>query len=331
MRIAINGMGRIGRLLFRRLIDDTQFEIVAVNDIMPVENLAYLLKYDSVYGTFQGKIKTDANSLIINEKKITAIQTDDPQQLPWKELNVDVVLECSGKFTDKSGASKHLSAGAKKVLLSTTGGDDIPLLVYGFNQNSSIENTNILSPGGCMTNCSVHVLYILNSIGIKSVHINILHSYTSRQALVDMPHSQFRRGRAAAESIIPVAIDLHKSLNRMLPSLKNKINVFSTRVPVSNGAMASFTIQLKSNTTAAQINQLFKTSANNEYKGILDFTEEPLVSLDIKGNSHSCIIDGTQTAVIEDHARVVAWFDNEFGFTSRMIDWLNYWKGTINK
>jgi glyceraldehyde 3-phosphate dehydrogenase len=163
------------------------------------------------------------------------------------------------------------------------------------------------------------------------VHINILHSYTSRQALVDMPHSQFRRGRAAAESIIPVAIDLHKSLNRMLPSLKNKINVFSTRVPVSNGAMASFTIQLKSNTTAAQINQLFKTSANNEYKGILDFTEEPLVSLDIKGNSHSCIIDGTQTAVIEDHARVVAWFDNEFGFTSRMIDWLNYWKGTINK
>jgi glyceraldehyde 3-phosphate dehydrogenase len=331
MRIAINGMGRIGRLLFRRLIDDTQFEIVAVNDIMPVENLAYLLKYDSVYGTFQGKIKTDANSLIINEKKITAIQTDDPQQLPWKELNVDVVLECSGKFTDKSGASKHLSAGAKKVLLSTTGGDDIPLLVYGFNQNSSIQNTNILSPGGCMTNCSVHVLYILNSIGIKSVHINILHSYTSRQALVDMPHSQFRRGRAAAESIIPVAIDLHKSLNRMLPSLKNKINVFSTRVPVSNGAMASFTIQLKSNTTAAQINQLFKTSANNEYKGILDFTEEPLVSLDIKGNSHSCIIDGTQTAVIEDHARVVAWFDNEFGFTSRMIDWLNYWKGTINK
>jgi len=331
MRIAINGMGRIGRLLFRRLIDDTQFEIVAVNDIMPVENLAYLLKYDSVYGTFPGKIKTEGNSLIIDEKKITAIQTDDPQQLPWSELNVDVVLECSGKFTDKAGASKHLSAGAKKVLLSTTGADDIPLLVYGFNQNSSIENINILSPGGCMTNCSVHVLYILNSIGIKSAHINILHSYTSRQALVDMPHSQFRRGRAAAESIIPVAIDLHKSLNRMLPSLKNKINVFSTRVPVSNGAMASFTIQLKSNTTAAQINQLFKTSAQNEYKGILDFTEEPLVSLDIKGNSHSCIIDGTQTAVIEDHARVVAWFDNEFGFTSRIIDWLNYWKGTINK
>lgn len=319
-------MGRIGRLLFRRLIENEQFEIVAVNDIMPVENLAYLLKYDSVYGTFAEKIKTDGKSLLIGSKKIPALQNADPSQLPWKELNVDVVLECSGNFTNKSAASKHLSAGAKKVLLSTTGAEDIPLLVYGFNQNSSIENINILSPGGCMTNCSVHVLYILNSIGIKSVHINILHSYTSRQALVDMPHSQFRRGRAAAESIIPVAIDLHKSLNRLLPAIKDKINVFSTRVPVSNGAMASFTIQLKSNTTAAQINQLFKTSAENEYKGILDYTEEPLVSLDIKGNSNSCIIDGTQTAVIENHARVVAWFDNEYGFTSRMIDWLNYWK-----
>lgn len=326
MRIAINGMGRIGRLLFRRLIKNEQFEIVAVNDIMSVENLAYLLQYDSVYGPFDEKIKTSGNSLLIGSKKLTALQNPDPSQLPWKELNVDVTLECSGKFTDKAGASKHLSAGAKKVLLSTTGADDIPLMIYGFNQNSSSDNINILSPAGCMTNCSVHVLYILNSIGIKSVHINMLHSYTSRQALVDMPHDQFRRGRAAAESIIPVAIDLHKSLNRLMPALKDKINVFSTRVPVANGAMASFTIQLKSNTTSAQINQLFKTAAQNGYKGILDYTEEPLVSLDIKGNSHSCIIDGTQTAVIENHARVVAWFDNEYGFTSRMIDWLNYWK-----
>ncbi|MEO5908390.1 MAG: glyceraldehyde 3-phosphate dehydrogenase NAD-binding domain-containing protein [Ginsengibacter sp.] len=325
MRIAINGMGRIGRLLFRRLIDNERFEVVAVNDIMPVENLAYLIKYDSVYGTFPSEIKAEGNSLLLNKKKIIALQNEDPENLPWKDLNIDVVLECSGRFVDKAGASKHISAGAKKVLLSTTGADDIPLLIYGYNQNGSIDKIDILSPGGCMTNCSVHVLYILNSIGINSVHINILHSYTSRQALVDMPHSQFRRGRAAAESIIPVAIDLHKSLNRLLPALKDKINVFSTRVPVSNGAMASFTIQLKSNTTAAEVNNLFRTAAQNEYKGILDYTEEPLVSLDIKANSNSCIIDGTQTAVIGNHARVVAWFDNEFGFTSRMIDWLIYW------
>lgn len=326
MRIAINGMGRIGRLLFRRLIENKECDIVAVNDIMPVENLAYLLKYDSVYGTFGDEISAANNSLLVNGIKVQAFKNPDPEQLPWKELNIDVVLECSGAFTDYAGASKHLAAGAKKVLLSTTGSQDIPLLVYGFNQNGSAKELDILSPGGCMTNCSVHVLYILNSIGIQSLHVNILHSYTSRQALVDMPHTQFRRGRAAAESIIPVAIDLHKSLNRLFPALKDKINVFSTRVPVANGAMASFTIQLKSNSSAEEINSLFRTAAQSEYKGIIDYTEEPLVSLDIKGNSHSCIIDGTQTAVIANHARVVAWFDNEYGFTSRMIDWLNYWE-----
>jgi glyceraldehyde 3-phosphate dehydrogenase len=327
MRIAINGMGRIGRLLFRRLIENEQFDVVAVNDIMPVENLVYLLKYDSVYGTFlPNEIKSEEQTISVKGKKVTALQNADPLQLPWKELNVDVVLECSGQFTNRAGASKHLDAGAKRVLLSTTGAEDIPLHVFGFNQNSSIDQIDILSPGGCMTNCSVHVLYILNSIGIKSVHVNILHSYTSRQALVDMPHSQLRRGRAAAESIIPVEIDLDKSLNRLMPALKGCINVYSTRVPVANGAMASFTIQLKSNVTTGEINKLFKTASQNNYEGILDYTEEPLVSLDIKGNSNSCIIDGTQTAVIENHARVVAWFDNEYGFTSRMIDWLNYWK-----
>lgn len=325
MRIAINGMGRIGRLLFRRLIGMDEFEIVAINDVMPLKNLAYLLKYDSIYGTFPHEIKVSESSLTVDSKDILVYQNADPLQLPWKNLNIDLVLECSGQFIDKEGAAKHLSAGARKVLLSTTGAEDVTLQVFGHNQNGSTGTIDILSPGGCMTNCSVHVLYILNSIGIESVHLNILHSYTSRQALVDMPNDQFRRGRAAAESIIPVAIDLHKSLNRLLPALKDKINVFSTRIPVANGAMASFTIQLKENVTAAQINQVFKSAAQNEYKGILDFTEEPLVSLDIKGNSHSCIIDGTQTAAIGNHLRVVAWFDNEYGFTSRLIDWLAYW------
>ena len=325
MRIAINGMGRIGRLLFRRLIEGNEFELIAVNDIMPIENLGYLLKYDSIYGTFSDQVKIKGHSLLINKKEIAVIQNPDPKKLPWKDLNIDVVLECSGKFSDKASASQHLKAGAKRVLLSTTGADDIPLLVYGHNQKESIDKLNILSPGGCMTNCSVHVLYILNSIGIKSAHINILHSYTSRQSLVDSSHSQLRRGRAAAESIIPVGIDLDKSLNRLLPSLKNKLNVFSTRVPVANGAMAEFTVQLKSDSSTSYINKLFKTASENKYKGILDYTEEQLVSLDIKGNTHSCIIDGTQTSVIENHARIVAWFDNEYGFTSRMIDWLKYW------
>jgi glyceraldehyde 3-phosphate dehydrogenase len=326
MRIAINGMGRIGRLLFRRLIENDQFEIVAVNDIMPRENLAYLLKYDSIYGAFRPKIGIEESALVVDGKKIGALQSADPQTLPWKELNVDVVLECSGKFTDKASAGKHLHAGAKKVLLSTTGADDIPLLIYGFNQNGSISELDILSPGGCMTNCSVHVLYILHSIGIKSAHINILHSYTSRQELVDAPHPQFRRGRAAAESIIPVDIDVYKSINRLMPGLRNKISTSSTRIPVANGAMANFSVQLLSDISVDQVNDLFKKTALTEYQGIMDYTEDQIVSLDIKGNTNSCIIDGTQTAVIGNHVRVVAWFDNEFGFTSRMIDWLNYWK-----
>ncbi len=326
MRIAINGMGRIGRLLFRRLIEDDQFEIVAVNDIMPADNLAYLLKFDSIYGTFKTAIKREENSFTISNKKIKVLQIADPANLPWEELKIDVVLECSGVFKDKKSVGKHLAAGAKKVLLSTTSADDIELKVYGHNQNEGISSLTMLSPGGCMTNCSVHILYLLNSIGIKAAHINILHSYTSRQALVDASHDQFRRGRAAAESIIPVDIDLYKSLNRLLPSLKNKIQTSSTRVPVANGAMANFYVQLTSEISAKQINQLFQKAAENEYKDILEYTEEELVSLDIKGNSHSCIIDGTQTSVVGNQVRIVAWFDNEFGFTSRMIDWLKYWK-----
>lgn len=328
MRIAINGMGRIGRLLFRRLIENDQFEIVAVNDIMPLENLAYLLKYDSIYGAFQPKLEPEGSSLVVNGKKIKVFQSADPEILPWKELKVDVVLECSGKFIDKASAEKHLHAGSKKVLLSTTGADDIPLLIYGFNQNGSISKLDMLSPGGCMTNCSVHILYILQSIGIRSVHINILHSYTSRQELVDAPHPQFRRGRAAAESIIPVDVDLYKSLNRLMPGLKNKIATSSTRIPIANGAMANFSIQLLSEISAGRVNDLFKKTALTEYQGIMDYTEDPIVSLDIKGNTNSCIIDGTQTSVIGNHLRLVAWFDNEFGFTSRMIDWLNYWKNS---
>jgi len=318
-------MGRIGRLLFRRLIENENVEIVAVNDIMPIENLAYLLKFDSIYGTFNSPVITAGNGLVVHDKNIAALQEADPAKLPWSELNVDVVLECSGKFINRAAAGKHLEAGAKKVLLSTTGAEDIPLLIYGFEGNGTVEGVDILSPGGCMTNCSVHVLHTLNPIGITSAHINILHSYTSRQELVDAPHNQFRRGRAAAESIIPVDIDLHQSLNRLFPSLKNKIATSSIRVPVANGAMAVFTIQLNKKVSVEEINQLFKNAAAINLQGIMAYSEEPMVSLDIKGNINSCIIDGTQTAVVENHLKLVAWFDNEFGFTSRMIDWLNFW------
>jgi glyceraldehyde 3-phosphate dehydrogenase len=322
MRIAINGMGRIGRLLFRRLIESKDFELIAVNDIMNIDNLAYLLKYDSVYGTFAGTITSQPGAIVAGDKTIKAFQQEQPGNLPWKELNVDVVLECSGRFTSRAAAEQHIKAGARKVLLSTTGSTDIPLLVYGFNQHALTKEETIISPGGCMTNCSTHILYILNAIGIKSVQCNILHSYTSRQELVDAPNKQFRRGRSAAEAIIPVEIDLQQSLERLLPALKDKIASLSTRVPVANGAMADFTIQLQQESSAQEINRLFATAAKNDYKGIIEYTEDQLVSLDIKGNTHSCVIDGSLTSVVGNHVKLIAWFDNEYGFTTRMIDWL---------
>lgn len=326
MRIAINGMGRIGRLLFRKLVYHPGIELVAVNDIMPPGNLAYLLKYDSVYGTFDKVISIEDQCFAVNGKKIAVLQSDSPSQLPWRNLKVDVVLECSGKFTSYKAAEQHVKAGAQKVLLSTTGADDVPLMIYGFNQNNGAADMPVISPGGCMTNCSIPILYILQSIGIRSAQLNILHSYTSRQELIDAPHKYFRRGRAACESIIPVEIDLHHSLERLMPGLRNKMATLSTRVPVANGAMADFSIQLSSDITVKEVNALFKKAADNEYKGILEYTEDPLVSLDIKGNSHSCIVDGGLTSVVGNHLKLIAWFDNEYGFTSRMIDWLEYWK-----
>lgn len=323
-------MGRIGRLLFRRLAGRKDLELIAINDIMEPGNLAYLLKYDSVYGTYQHEITLENDErLLVNGQSIAVLQQPDPAKLPWSALGVDVVLECSGKFTSRAGASTHLSVGAKKVLLSTTGAPEIPLMIYGFNQHLLTPETDIISPGGCMTNCSTHILYLMNSIGIESAHINVLHSYTSRQGIVDAPHKQFRRGRAAAESIIPVEIDLAHSLETLFPLLQGKIATVSTRVPVANGALADFTLQLKQPASADQINQLFRTAAATEYKGIIDYTEEQLVSLDIKGNTHSCILDGTLTSVVGNHVKLITWFDNEFGYTSRMLDWLQYWKGVL--
>lgn len=326
MKVAINGMGRIGRLLARRLLSLEGIELVAVNDIMEQENLVYLLRYDSVFGTLPGNFTYREGILAIDEKSFHVFREPDPAHLPWKKLGVDIVLECSGKFASQAGGEIHRAAGAKKVLLSTTGSPEVPLLIYGFNQHALTADSTIISPGGCMTNCATHVLYLLNSIGIESAHLNILHSYTSRQELVDAPHKQFRRGRAAAESIIPVEIDLAQSLERLMPPLKDRIACVSTRVPVANGAMADFTVQLSSKASAKDINSLFRTAAGLEYKGILEYNEEAIVSLDIKGNTHSAVIDGTLTSVVGNHLKLFAWFDNEYGYTSRMIDWLRYWK-----
>jgi len=212
------------------------------------------------------------------------------------------------------------------VLLSTTGSEDIPLMIYGHNHQPLSDKLDIISPGGCMTNCSTHLVYLMNSIGIESVQINVMHSYTSRQELVDAPHKDFRRGRAAAESIIPVQVDLAKSLERFFPPLQDKIAAVTVRIPVANGALADFTFQMKEEVSASQINTILKEAANNEYRGIIEYTEDPIVSLDIKGNQHSAIVDGSLTTVVGNQVKLFAFFDNEFGYTSRMVDWLLYWK-----
>ncbi len=325
MRIAINGLGRIGRLLLRRLIHHPSVEIVAVNDLMSPENLAYLLRYDSVYGTFPDEISFSNGHLKIGNKKISAFQQPDPIKLHWGDIGIDVVIECTGSFSTRSGASLHLQAGAKKVMLSTTGSADIPLFIFGYNQEQLTSTNEILSPGGCMTNCSVPILNILEKFGLVSAQIHFLHSYTSRQQLVDAPHKQFRRGRAAAESIIPVEIDLAESLERLMPQLNGKVAAISTRIPVANGALGDFTVQLEQNVTIEDVQHAFKEATSHQYKGVISYTEEPLVSLDVKGNTHSSVIEGPLISVVGHQVKIFAWFDNEYGYTSRMIDWLGYW------
>jgi glyceraldehyde 3-phosphate dehydrogenase len=323
-------MGRIGRLLARRLLGSKGIELVAVNDIMEADNLAYLLRYDSIYGPLPELLQTGNGCFTIGGKSVAVYRREDPALLPWAALDIDVVLECSGRFTTRELAAIHLSAGARKVMLSTTGSAEIPLLIYGYNQHLLSPDSTIFSPGGCMTNCSTPLLHILEKVGIESVQVNILHSYTSRQELIDAPNRQFRRGRAAAESIIPVEIDLAASLERLLPAVRGRIAAVSTRVPVANGAMADFTVELHSETGAREINDLFRKAAAAAYKGIVGYNEDGLVSQDIKGNTHSCVVDGTLTSAAGRLVKIIAWFDNEYGYTSRMIDWLYYWtKDTI--
>ncbi|SJZ86612.1 type I glyceraldehyde-3-phosphate dehydrogenase [Sediminibacterium ginsengisoli] len=326
MRIAINGMGRIGRLLLRRLVKIEGLEVVAVNDIMTPAQLVYLQKYDSVYGAAEDEVALENGQLCIAGKTVQILQQPDPAKLPWKELDIDLVLECTGLFMDSAGAGTHLQAGARKVLLSTTGAPDIPLCIYGFNQHQVSTGSLIVSPGGCMTNCSTHLIYLMQSIGIEAVHLNVVHSYTSRQHLVDGPHKDMRRGRAAAESVIPVPVDLAESLERLFPVLKGRIHTVTTRVPVANGALADFTFQMKADTSVQEINRIFKEAAASEYKGIIAYTEDPLVSNDVRGNTHSAVVEGSLTAVTGRMVKLMAFFDNEYGYTSRVVDWVKLLK-----
>jgi glyceraldehyde 3-phosphate dehydrogenase len=321
MRIAINGMGRIGRLLFKLLSERDEHELVAVNDLMDGENLLYLLKYDSISGPYDIDISIEGADLRQGNRKIKILNEPDPRQLPWKELKVDLVVECTGKFTTLNQAEMHLKAGAARVVLSTTGSSDIPLIIRGVNDSALSTNHTIISPGGCMTNCTAVILNpLITKFGVNAAQLNILHSYTTRQLLQDGPHKNFRRGRASAVSIIPVDIDLAETLERLIPDIKGKITTTSTRVPIPCGALADFYIDLKREVSVNEINLFYQALASNELKGILGYNANLIVSSDIIGNPHSCLFDSTLTSVVGTHVKISAWFDNEFGFTNRLVE-----------
>jgi len=323
MKIAINGMGRIGRLLCK-LLASSRHEIIAVNDVMTKDNLAYLLTYDSIYNQFflgKNEIAATRDGFQLNGRNVKVFSEPNPLALPWKELGIDVVIDCSGKFLTHELLKQHLTAGAKRVLLSTTGAAGVPLFIRGYNDSIISQNYDILSSGGCMTNCTVLLLdHLIKNFGIDSLHINVIHSFTSRQSLVDGPHKDFRRGRAATSSVIPVKIDLDQTLEKLFPSLQSKVATASTRVPINCGALVDIHAQLQKPVSSDSVNELFCKLSQGQLKGLLEVNEAPIASTDIICNPHSAVVDSTLTHVLGNHLKLSAWFDDQFAFTNRLIE-----------
>lgn len=321
IRVAINGFGRIGRLSFRALLEKENIEVVAINDLTDNATLAHLLKYDSVHGRFNGDVSSDNDSLTVNGIRINAYAERDPKNLPWKDLNVDVVLESTGRFVDEAGAGMHLQAGAKKVVISAPAKGNIPTVVLGVNEDTLTGEETIVSNASCTTNCLAPMAKILDdAFGIEKGYMTTIHAYTADQNLQDAPHSDLRRARAAALSIVPTSTGAAKAVGLVLPHLKGKLDGNAMRVPVPDGSITDFTVILKREVTVEEINNAVKAAADNQLKGILEYCVDPIVSADIVGNPHSCIFDSKLTAANGNFAKVVGWYDNEYGYSSRIAD-----------
>lgn len=326
IRIAINGFGRIGRLVFRAGMKRKGIEFVAVNDLTDAKTLAHLLKYDSVHGILDADIKAKGNSIVVNGKEIKIFSEREPENLPWKKLNIDVVVESTGIFTTKEGAEKHLKAGAKKVLISAPfkGKDFVKTIVIGVNEKDyDKKKDNVVSLASCTTNCLAPVVKVLNdNFGIEKGFMTTVHAYTNDQKILDLPHKDLRRARAANLSIIPTTTGAAKSVAETIPALKGKLDGMAMRVPVADGSITDFVAVLKKEATAEEINRIFKSAAEKSLKGILQYTEEPIVSIDVVGNPHSAIFDAELTKTSGKLVKVVAWYDNEWGYSCRMIDFI---------
>ncbi|PKF89275.1 type I glyceraldehyde-3-phosphate dehydrogenase [Bacillus sp. BA3] len=322
-RIAINGFGRIGRMVFRKAILDESLDIVAINASYPAETLAHLLKYDTIHGKFDGIIIAEDDSLIVNGRRVKLINNRDPKLLPWKEMNIDIVIEATGKFNDRSKAALHLEAGAKRVILSAPGKNEDVTIVMGVNEEVlEIDKHFVISNASCTTNCLGPVAKVLDEkFGINNGLMTTIHSYTNDQNNIDNPHKDLRRARAAAESMIPTTTGAAKAISLVLPQLKGKLHGMAIRVPTPNVSLVDLVVDLNRDVTIDEVNQAFVDASENELKGIMEFTMEPLVSSDFKTNPHSAIIDGLTTMMIGDRkVKVLAWYDNEWGYSNRVVD-----------
>lgn len=329
VKIGINGFGRIGRNIFRQSLKNDNVEVVAINDLTDANMLAHLLKYDSVHGMLDQEVEVDGEDIVIGGKKIHVFSEKDPENIGWGTYDAEVIIESTGRFTNKEAASKHLKAGAKKVIISAPAKDEDITLVMGVNDEEyDPANHNIISNASCTTNCLAPFAKVLDEkFGLKRGLMTTVHAYTNDQQILDLPHSDYRRARAAAENIIPTSTGAAKAVGKVLPQLNGKLNGMAVRVPVPDGSLVDLVAELEQKVTAEEVNAAFKEAAENELAGIMEYSEAPLVSKDIVGNPHSSIIDGLSTMVMEDNMiKVVSWYDNEMGYSSRCVDLAEFLK-----
>jgi len=326
IRVAINGFGRIGKRVFRLLQDYKNIQVVAINDLSDTKTLSHLLKYDSVHGLFNGKISFDDNHIIVNNKHIPLLNSNHPKDIDWTPFNVDFVIESSGKFKTITDLQHHINNGAKRVVLSVPPiDDDIKTIVLGANSDSIDGTETMISNASCTTNNAAPMIDIIDKLcGINQAYITTIHSYTTDQSLHDQPHRDLRRARAASQSIVPTTTGAAKALTKIFPKLANVIGGCGIRVPVINGSLTDITFNVKKNVSIEDINNTFKEAAQNTYKGILEYTEDPIVSIDIVGNTHSCVFDAQMTSVIGNMVKIIGWYDNETGYSKRLIDLICY-------
>ncbi|MEK4521129.1 type I glyceraldehyde-3-phosphate dehydrogenase [Psychrobacillus sp. FSL W7-1493] len=323
VKLAINGFGRIGRKVFREALEQKDLEVVAINDLTDAAMLAHLLKYDSVHGISNADITSEGEYLVVNGKNIQVFAEKDPSVLPWKDLGVDIVIESTGVFSTVEKAGKHIEAGAKKVILSAPAKDNMPTFVMGVNEEKyNPETDHVVSNASCTTNCLAPVAKVLqDNFGIKRGMMTTIHSFTNDQRILDLPHSDYRRARAASESMIPTTTGAAAAVSKVLPELKGKLDGMAVRVPTPNVSLVDLVAELDKEVTVEELNGVLRKASENELKGILEYNELPLVSIDYNGNTASSTVDGQSTMVLGDNlVKVLAWYDNESGYSARCID-----------